>query len=113
MDPDNSTGQDPGRIQELELELERLREENATLREERDRAVKAQDALLEKVLPLAVPRDSPRDSSPPAVTRILTLVMCILLLLAVVLAAHYYPRIMRSVSSGGSLPANVRVQEQP
>ena len=33
--------------------------------------------------------------------------------LAVVLAAHYYPSIMRSVSSGGSLPANVRVQEQP
>ena len=111
MESDHSTGQQPGRIQELERELEQLREENRILKQQRDRAVKAQDALLEKVIPLAVPGGRSQSPAPSNLSRLLTLALCVVLLVIMVLLAHYFPRIVRAVGDTKQLPPSVRIQE--
>ena len=111
MESDHSTGQEPGRIQQLERELERLRGENKILKDERDRAVKAQDALLEKVIPLAVPGGKPHSADASNLSRLLTLALCVVVLVALVLTAHYFPRIVQTLSDTKQLPPSVRVQE--
>ncbi len=106
MDSEGSNG----RVEELEAEVERLRAKIETLREERDRAVKAQDALLEKVIPLAVPGGSASREGPSTSSRVFTLMVVVMLLVAIALAAHYFPRIVRSVGGNQQLPPSVRVQ---
>lgn len=108
MESERTDEQLTSRVEELEAEVERLEEENRTLRDERDRAVKAQDALLEKVIPLAVPGGNRREA-PSAASRVFTLLMVVLLLVAVALAAHHFPRIIKSMNPQ-QLPPSVRVQ---
>ena len=116
MEPKESSPQ-PGniktdeRILELEQELEQLREENAVLRAERDRAVKAQDALLDKVIPLAIPGNKPEVKSSSTMSRLFTLLICVMLLIVLVIMAHYFPRITRALSNNQPLPPAVRVQQ--
>lgn len=112
MKPDHDTGDHQARIQELELEVERLEEENRVLSEERDRAVKAQDALLEKVIPLAVPGASSHGQSPSNVSRVFTFIVIVLLLVAVAMVAHHFQDIVQAMSNSKQLPPSIRVQEQ-
>ncbi len=112
MESDHSPYGDKERLEDLEREAKLLREENKILRQERDQAVKAQDALLEKVIPLAVPGGEPESSRPSGLSRIFTLALCVMLLLALVLAAHYFPRIVRALNENKKLPPSVHVQER-
>lgn len=80
----------------------------ARLTRERDEAVKARDAMVQRVLPLAMPKPERSSSSSKAIM----LLLLFLLAGAILMLMVAFPKMANRAGAGGGLPAGVEVRER-
>ena len=85
-----------------------LEETIRRLSEERDKAIKAKETLIQQVLPMA----SAQRRKPTISGRGISMVMLVVLLAAIIFLAMYMPRMARKVSSTMKLPPGVELRQE-
>jgi len=95
--------------EELVRRVEELEQEKGRLRHERDKALKARDAVIAQVLPISAgAQQEPTGKK----RRGVFLILCVLLVLAVVLLVEVLPRFVQRMNQSQRLPDKVRVMDE-
>ncbi len=96
-------------IKQLKEQVAGLQGDVQRLINELEKAHQARDALIQRVLPLAVPKAEPARTK----SRGIIMVLVLLILAAIVAMMYIFPRMANKVGARGNLPYGVEVREGP
>ena len=96
---------------DLSLEMSRLQDDLKAMTEQRDRALKARDALAQQILMATA--GARRDRQGFWAKNAVNLLVCLFLLVGMAMMGHFFPRIVIALSGQPDVAGRVEVRREP